>query len=183
MRSPPAGSGRSSLLQGEGDKDSARNLPAPAPPQLPALAAPGLTISSRNRLPRRAVAVLIAQGIRNTCTLPGERAPGRGCPFSDPGPTPRRGQGLHPCLGPHTPWEPASPLNRAGMHTGTHIPPGPLGGGRNPCFRREVDPKHCLHLSHPHSLLSAPKHTSAQVSCRWLGVTTRLVITKKTFSP
>lgn len=46
-----------------------------------------------------------------------------------------------------------------------------------------MGPKHCLYLSHPHSLLSALKHTSAQVSCRWLGVTTRLVITKKTFSP
>ena len=45
---------------------------------------------------------------------------------------PRGRTGAPPCLGPHMPWEPVSPLNHAGMHPGTHIPPGALGGVEAP---------------------------------------------------
>lgn len=139
----------------------------------PALATPGLTISSHNRLPRRAVAVLMAQSVGNAFTLPGKKRQLTGLPLQGPSSEPGATQELglpgatHPLRLPQT------------LHNRhTHLPRGPRY--RNPCFRTGVEPTHCWPLS---CQLSAPHQTSAQVSCRWLGVTIRLVMMKNTFSP
>lgn len=63
------------------------------------------------------------------------------------------------------------------------LPPGPWRG-QNSCFWRwaQLPPPPDAGVFHDLPAL-VPKQTSAQVSCRWLGVTIRLVMTKKTFSP
>lgn len=135
-----AGSGQSSLLQGW-DRDNAKSFPAPSPLLPPALATPGLTISSHNRLPRRAVAVLIARGVRNAFTLPEEKGHlGGGFPCSvprselDPTPGVRIGVPLHP--GATHPLRTCSSHSDQKMqiHAPVHTCPRALGGDRDTCF-------------------------------------------------
>lgn len=161
-----AGSGQSSLLQGR-DRDNARSLPAPSPLLPPALATPGLTISSHNRLPRRAVAVLIAHGVRNAFTLPEEKGHlGGGFPCSDPrsepDPTPGVRTGVPLLPGATHPLRTRSshPNQKMQIHAPVHTCPRALGGEGDTCFWRRVNPNHCGRLSRAPSQLCAKSNLS-----------------------
>lgn len=98
-------------------------------------------------------------------------------PSSEPGPTPGISTGVPP-LGGHTPFENLPPPEQ---HRYAH-PLGHSEGVETPASG-EGRPPPLLHALPPPPPFSAPHQTSAQVSCRWLGVTIKLVTTKKTFSP
>lgn len=86
-----------------------------------------------------------------------------------------------PCPGPHPFENLFLPQRCRQVPPHTHTP-GPLEGTGTPVPEKGRGQPVLAGLPPPPQL-SAPDRTSAQVSCRWLGVTIRLVMMKKTFSP
>lgn len=150
--SPPAGSGQSSLLR-DWNRDNARSLPAPSPTLLPALAIPGLTVSSYNRLPRRTVPVCVAPGIRNAFTLPERKGTGveelpSGAPVQNQVPPQELGQGFLPWGATHPLRTCLPPKQCRDMLWYTH-PLGHLDGVETPASGEGQTPNHCWTLFHP----------------------------------
>lgn len=179
----PIDSGQSSLLQGW-ERENSRSLPAPGPlhplqlrpsnprpSPFPAITgSPAWQSLSSEHMP---------SGMPSRCQE--RKVPAWGPPAQ--GHVPPRGRGgVPPWPEPHTLGEPAPfPVN-AGTRTSAYRLQGPLEHTDTPASGKGLTPPEPAAL--PRSpLLSTPNRTSAQVLCRWLAVTIRLVITKKTLSP